>query len=910
MISTDITRRLLALFAALLLGIGPAGRVAAQEQRSVTENAFNEARQLYDNGRLTEALAALQQFENQYRFSALMPQVIYLQGQCWVGLQTYPRAVSTFDRLVKDYPSSALIPNAILQQAECYRELGNYAKSVDLYRRFETNYPKHEMLPQALLGEAWTLFNQNDLKTAKEVIQKVRTRFASDPAASLDALFLSGQIMMMEKDYVGASEVYRQVVKHRDNPRASESLFRIAACYQLLAHLEDATTAYREFLRIYPNDTLAEQARFALIQVLAERHQFDEVDLESKEFQKKYPNSPFVSDALFLQAEALFELGQFQSALERFRNFVASNKNPQLLEIADFRIAVCYDGLHDFNKARDGYLAFLQEHPNAKRTPDALYHLGRCYFEISQEASDSKVVQANLANAIKVYTMYPTTGELMPEVTFQLGYLYAYRAARDTGQTGKLASTADFEMAVASFQEFVNRWPDNRLVPEALYQIARNQFALSKFDDAVAAYQQLVYRFPDHDLASFAAYEIADCYARENKPGEMVAALRDFVKRYPHHARVGDALYTVASQLESEKKADEAIAEYGNVISHAAAASRLTDDLRDAAVASELHIASILENRVNFPKAVTDCENFLGKFKDDSVAARAMIVQIATLYRKEKKFDEAYVKLDQLVTQYRQNANVRIAAAASTIDLALSENDAERAYAAALQLLAEPETVDLPSSSYLAVGNVMLRRGQFVQARSAYQKSFARSQKDTRTAAAALVGFGESELGLNQLDHAEAAFNQVLAGDPQGPSHAEAELGLAKVYLARGRDRGPKDPVNVKAVDLLNKVMADTRGESTGEAAYLLGTHFFNSKENVKDNKKTALAYYLRVALLMSGPQGEEAAFRSGQCHKVLGNIEAARSAFQAYLRRFPTGQFAADTKKELESLQSPPQES
>jgi TolA-binding protein len=909
MISTDITRRLLALFVALLLGISTAGRVAAQEQRSATEKAFNEARQLYDDGKLTEALDALQQFENQYKFSAVMPQVIYLQGQCWVGLQKYPRAVSTFDRLVKEYPFSALIPNAILKQAESYRELGNYAKSVDLYHQFETNYPKHEMLPQALLGEAWTLFNQNDLKTFKEVIQKVRTRFADNPAASVDALFLTGQIMMMEKDYAGACEVYREVAKHRDNPRASESLFRIAACYQLLGHHENATTAYREFLSIYPNDKLAEQAQFALIQVLAERHQFDQVDLESKEFHKKYPNSPFVSDALFLQAEALFGLGQFQNALDRFRNFVVSNKNPQLLEIADFRIAACYDGLHGFDKARDGFLAFLQQHPNAKRTPDALFHLGRCYFNISQEASDSKVVQANLANAIKVYTMFPTGG-LMPKVTFQLGYLYAYRAARDTDQTGKLASTADFEMAVASFQELVNRWPDNRLVPEALYQIARNQFALSKFDAAVAAYQQLVGRFPDHDLASFAAYEIADCYARENKPAEMVAALRNFVKRYPHHARVGNALYTVASQLEGEKKPDEAIAEYRNVISHAAAASSLTDNLHDAAVASELHIASILENRGNFSKTVTDCEGFLGNFKDDPVAARAMTAQIATLYRKEKKFDEAYVKLDQLVTQYRQNANVRIAAAASTIDLALSENDVERAYAAALTLLAEPETVDLPSSSYLAVGNVMLRRGQFVQARNAYQKSFARSQKDTRTAAVALVGFGESELGLNQLDYAETTFNQVLTGDPQGLSHAEAELGLAKVYLARGRDRGPKDPVNLKAVDLLNKVMAGTKGESAGEAAYLLGTHFFNFKENVKDNKKTALAYYLRVALLMSGPHGEEAAYRSGECHKVLGNIKAARSAFQAYLRRFPIGQFAADAKKELESLPSPLQES
>jgi tetratricopeptide (TPR) repeat protein len=157
-------------------------------------------------------------------------------------------------------------------------------------------------------------------------------------------------------------------------------------------------------------------------------------------------------------------------------------------------------------------------------------------------------------------------------------------------------------------------------------------------------------------------------------------------------------------------------------------------------------------------------------------------------------------------------------------------------------------------------------------------------------------------LGLNQLDDAENAFNQVLTANPQNTA---ALFDLAKVYLAHGKNPS----TNAKAVDLLNKVMASARGENAGEAAFLLGNYFFNLRDNERDNKKTALAYYLRVALLISGPRGEEAAFRSGQCHKVLGNTEAARSAFQAYLRRFPSGGFIADAQQELAALPaSPPQ--
>ena len=61
--------------------------------------AYECARALYDGGKVGEALAAFQAFESQYRLSAVMPQVIYLQGWCWADLQKYHEAINTFDRL-------------------------------------------------------------------------------------------------------------------------------------------------------------------------------------------------------------------------------------------------------------------------------------------------------------------------------------------------------------------------------------------------------------------------------------------------------------------------------------------------------------------------------------------------------------------------------------------------------------------------------------------------------------------------------------------------------------------------------------------------------------------------------------------------------------------------------------------
>ncbi len=144
MIPSSRTYPLSTLFAALLAVACLTPQAPAQEPESATGKAYREARTLYDNGRTAEALAAFQAFESQYRFSAAVPQAIYLQGWCWAGMQKYHEAINTFDRLRKGYPAASMIPDAILKEAECYRELNNYPAALELYHEFEAKYPNHE----------------------------------------------------------------------------------------------------------------------------------------------------------------------------------------------------------------------------------------------------------------------------------------------------------------------------------------------------------------------------------------------------------------------------------------------------------------------------------------------------------------------------------------------------------------------------------------------------------------------------------------------------------------------------------------------------------------------------------------------------------------------------------------------
>ncbi len=944
----------------------PAPAPAAE---SATQGALNDARELFQAGKWLSALDLFQKFQQQYKFSGGVPVAIFYEASCLVNLKRYPEAINTFDRLFKTYPNAGILPEATLKQAEAYRELGNLAKALEQYRAFLQRYPKHELTGAAMMGQAWTLYKQKNYPAATQFLQQIRSTFAGDPSIALDAGFLLGQVFTDAKQFDAARELYKQIAGSRD-PRATEglflaaqamfdekrfpeaiayfkrvqskpgliagiseqidglraeiaarlragqnagtlqakieelrqlatdiqgrpdfravALFRTANCYQALGKPEEAAIVYRQFLRLYANDALAEKAHYGLIQSLTEARRLAQADVESKAFERLYPKSALSTDALFMSAETLFGTGQYNESIERYRKFLTTGKDARLIETAEFRIASALYGLKQYAAARDAFSTFTRKYPQSKLAPDALFGLGRTYFELSRATEDPKIAQPDLQDAANTFEQIRRTfpqAENLPDVTFQLGYLYSYLNA--------------YDKSVVAFQEFVTKWPayKNRegklLAPEASYQLARSLAATGKVDDAVAAYRQLAERWPDNELAPFGAYEIAGVYADAKRPADMIAAYRAYAEKYPRHARVGDALYAIAQQLEAEKKPDDAIAAYRQLVERAASfGAELPDDVRNAAVAGQLRVAGILEQRGSLDNAVADCETFTKKFAADPVAVRSMTSQIGQMYRRAKRAADGFAKLDQIVSQNLQSPVIRVAATSSTIELALSEKDYPRAYAGALKLLADPERDRLPALSYVAIGNAMLRTDRFNEARDAFEKTIAAPAADARIAPLAQLGLGQAQLALNQLDKAEAAFQQMLQADPQSPVRPEAELGLAKVLEAKGRVD--------EAVPIYNKVLEASRGEAGFESAYRLGNIALG-----RTNYKVALAYYARL-LFAGGPMAEEGAFRSAQCHAGLGNPEGARSAYQAYLRRYPSGRFAKEAQEKLAALPAP----
>ncbi len=910
--------------------------------------------------RTPEALAKFQLIVDKFADRDVAAEALIKVAECHRDMKNMPQALQTYRAFQKKFPQSALLPQAFLGEAwVLYRqgELGP-AKNIAgrVFRDFGNN-ASARLDSLFLLGQIFT--DEKNFEEARKVYEELK-RLRNNPRVSA-ALYLAAdslynnaeklkagaqsqaafqqyedsiqyfervvsrdslvadiqkQIRALRSRIARANREQREAIQARveelqrlitDVNRQEDyrplALFRIANAYQSTDRPEEASLVYQHFLRLYreSHKELAAQAHFGLIQTLNLRGQAEKAKIATDEFEKQFPDmkgKDIVLYAKFLKGDSEFKTQQFDAALVSFQDFLKTSTNADLNQTAEFYIAACQFALEKYEAARDAFAAFLQKHPQSTLLPDAQFRLGRSYFELSRtdRGAEKATRQANLAKAAELYETVRSANkkpELLPDLTFQLGYLYSFLGEFDP---------AAYEKSATAFRTYADKWPTEPLAAEALYQLAQSVNALKKYDDAIAALKQLVEKYPADKLAPWAAFGIGAAHATANRPDDMIAALRAFIAQFPTHEKVGEAHYTIGQNYENRGKIPEAIAAYQQLVDFAANAAEKTDALLNPATAAQIQLSNLLVKSRTFDEAVSGCVEFLGKFRDHPVAVRAIITQLAAMYRGNKQIDQAQAKLSELAAQYQQHSDVRISVGTALVDLATAKGDLQAAYGAALKLKVDPAQDKLTALSYIAMGSTFLKTDHPADARDAFQKMLAAFPNDERNTPVALTGLGTALLKLNQTAEAETQLRKVLAEHPRHVAVQGAQLGLGQIAESRNQ----LDDA-VRAYEAAGARTA--RNETEQEAAFRLGT-LFHLKKN---DPKAALTMYGRL-LLTNSPLAEEAVFRSAQCHKALclggerSACEVGRRSFQSYLSRFKTnGRFLTEAQQELNALPPPP---
>jgi tol-pal system protein YbgF len=123
-----------------------------------------------------------------------------------------------------------------------------------------------------------------------------------------------------------------------------------------------------------------------------------------------------------------------------------------------------------------------------------------------------------------------------------------YDAAYALAKAGKHAE------AVAAFQQFIERYPNGKLVPNAYYWTGTSQFSLRDYKSAIATQQKLVKQYPDHEKAPDAMLNIANSQIQLADVDGARLTLKTLIAKYPQSraAELGKKRLTAIESLKSK----------------------------------------------------------------------------------------------------------------------------------------------------------------------------------------------------------------------------------------------------------------------------------------------------------------------------------------------------------------------
>ena len=256
-------------------------------------------------------------------------------------------------------------------------------------------------------------------------------------------------------------------------------------------------------------------------------------------------------ERLFEAAEALYERSEYKDAIAKYKEALKESKK----------------------------FGARTEAINMDFTTLANLKIARCYYERAENTSDVRHYQSALTHVRK-----SVLDAKVAKHEEELTYLWAEN----------LYKIGDFESAESKFSRLVERFPNSRWIPKALYTIGEINYQQQNCEDALNTFQKLVTEFPHSEFKQKAELRIA----------ELIQMCDDSLPP-PTECEV---MYKAAFDLQQQGKVHDAYQLYTALIAQFPECEYIADTYVGKA---EIHLDAedYVNARINFEEAIYNTDD-------------------------------------------------------------------------------------------------------------------------------------------------------------------------------------------------------------------------------------------------------------------------------------------------------------
>lgn len=618
----------------------------------------------------------------------------------------------------------------------------------------------------------WTRFSLFALTLVCFVVQAapVSAQKPAAPAKESPAeaiLLYRGAVPLQNKgNYDLAVEEWEKFLQQFPNdPLANRARYYAGVCYLQLQQYDKAAAAFEKVRADEPTFDQLEALSFNLgMTYLAaakkleagepQKAQFEKAATTFGELIKKYPAGAKTPDALYNQADALYLAKNKEAAIPLWRQLV--DKHPQSTLRADalYNIGVTQQELGKPADAGKTYDEFLKSFATDAHAAEVTLRKGMTLYDQKQYAEAEKRFAASAA--VKDFSQAD----------------YALLRQGDT-----LLALDKPAAAAAVYVKLSQSYPKSEYAGDAVLQ-AGKAYSISG-NQAEAKKLLLPLTSTEDARGAEAAHWLARAYLKENQPADAVKLTDQFLSVIKDAAR------------KSELELDRAEALYAMADKKSDALAAFAKLATDAPQSDQAPVARYMAGQTalelgKYADAAKWTEQFLAEHKQHELTPYVLFVSAEAALLGDDAAKAATV-FDQLLKEHPQHAE------ANTWKLRrgwsfLRQKQYPQAAEYFTALVKDLKKTDQLAEANYLLGNSYLEQQQFAPAIKAYDASLA-AQPKSRVGEEVLLNLARAQRGNNDLAGAKASLARLLKDFPQTQQADRVHFRLGELQHASGESK-------------------------------------------------------------------------------------------------------------------------
>ncbi len=508
----------------------------------------------YKFKRYNEALNYYQTIMNKYPNRIVADTAFYKLGDCYCALGNYKKALDIYKKAMQKNPDLLdKLPETLYNVGNTYFHLKKYGKAREYFLKIRALYPKTVYVDIALLKIGETYVQQKNLKNALFVFNRViqiKRNIEDEIIARIRMAEIGLNYKLpdeLKKKYgylVNPEKGFLYIIKHfPKNELAQIAYSKLVRYYLQNKDFENAVKYCEQFFKKYPlseiRDVIRTKFKYALVGYINYLF-YNENYFKILVYYEKYKD-------LYLNFNEITDINTYFKIAMSMKKFFLIDKSTNLFKKILSKAPKKMKPNIEFEIVENSFLnrnynLTLQQIKNyEKKYPKSLF-LNKLKFYKAEILEFRK----NYYGAINIF-------QELKDKNYE-PFLVTYKIAKDYQNMGY------FEKANYLYQNLLNPGlnfsPSNFILSDIYFQKAYTEFLLKKYHKSINSFENFVEKFEDDKRVPEACYYISYCNFLLNNYKEAKKWINLLQKKFKGNfwEKNGEILMDRINWVENEEK--------------------------------------------------------------------------------------------------------------------------------------------------------------------------------------------------------------------------------------------------------------------------------------------------------------------------------------------------------------------